>query len=96
MSTLIILATLIRIIIVAEKIIYSSSIKHCGLLRTWEDLYVHVGAGSGIEFGNDTESVGKSAGNWLSTIGEESISVYRDPFWFDVSPAVENQQLPIA
>ena len=55
-----------------------------------------MGAGSGIEFGNDTESVGKSAGNWSSTIGEESISVSRDPFWFDVSPAMENQQLPIA
>ena len=31
----------------------------------------------GIEFG---ESVGKSAGNWLSKIGGEGISVSSDPF----------------
>ena len=53
----------------------------CGYKKT----YVCVGADTGIEFGNDTESLGKSADNWLSTIGEESISASKGPFWFDAS-----------
>ena len=42
--------------------------------------HLHGRAGSGIEFGNDTESLGKSADNWLSTFGEESISALTGPF----------------
>ena len=45
---------------------------------------------SDIEFVNDTESVDKSADNWLSTIGGESISISRDPSWSDASPSGES------
>ena len=49
-------------------------------------------AGSGIELGNDTGSVSKSASNWLSAIGGESISIHSDLMHLPV----ENQQPPIA
>ena len=62
---------------------HSSSIKHCGLLRTIEDL--HVGAGTVIGLDNNTKSLGKSAANWLSSIGEGSIAASMGPFWLDAS-----------
>ena len=86
--------------IIVTKKSHSSSIKHCGLLQTHEDLCVR--AGSGTEFGNDTESVGndtksigKSAGSWLSTIGGKAYpypGIHSDL----MLPPVENQHPPIA
>ena len=69
---------------------HSSSIKHCGLLRTREDL--RVGAGTGIGLGKDTKSLGKSAAHWLSTIGEGSIAASRIHSGWMISEQEANDQ----
>ena len=38
--------------------------------------------------GKDTKSLGKSADNWLSTIGKESIATSRGSFWLDASSSL--------